>query len=61
MYRKCYNIILERLAQASYAALAVVTRDILVIEMWAGQLACEGLNWIIKRVVREERPVGTMV
>ena len=60
MYRKCYNIILERLAQASYAALAVVTRDILVIEMWAGQLACEGLNWIIKRVVREERPVGTM-
>lgn len=60
MYQKCCNIILERLAQASYAALAVVTRDILVIEMWAGQLACEGLNWIIKRVVREERPVGTM-
>ncbi|PAV19794.1 PAP2-domain-containing [Pyrrhoderma noxium] len=45
------------LLMASYAALAVVTRDILVIEMWAGQLACEGLNWIIKRVVREERPV----
>lgn len=44
------------LLMASYAALAVVTRDILVIEMWAGQLVCEALNLILKRIVKEERP-----
>ena len=27
--------------------------------MWAGQLACEGFNWILKTIVKQERPVGT--
>ncbi|KAH8104305.1 PAP2-domain-containing protein [Phellopilus nigrolimitatus] len=48
------------LLMASYAALAVVTRDLLVINMWAGQLACEGFNWVLKRLVKQERPVESL-
>ncbi|OCB87669.1 PAP2-domain-containing protein [Sanghuangporus baumii] len=47
------------LLMASYAALAVIARDLLVINMWAGQLACEGFNWMLKRMIRQERPSGT--
>ena len=36
-----------------------MTREVIVIEMWAGQLACEGLNWILKRLIKQERPLGT--
>jgi dolichyldiphosphatase len=45
--------------QASYAALAVQTREFLVITMWAGQFAGELLNWVIKRIIKQERPIGT--
>ena len=44
--------------QASYAALAVQTREFLIITMWIGQVACELLNWVIKRIIKEERPIG---
>lgn len=26
--------------------------------MFAGQLACEGLNFLLKRIIKEERPKG---
>ncbi|KAF9530374.1 PAP2-domain-containing protein [Crepidotus variabilis] len=42
---------------ASYAALAVQTREFLVIVMWAGQFVGELLNWIIKRIIKQERPI----
>jgi len=48
------------LLMASYAALAVVTRDVLIINMWAGQVACEVLNWVLKRIIKEERPAHTV-
>ncbi|KDQ61525.1 hypothetical protein JAAARDRAFT_30973 [Jaapia argillacea MUCL 33604] len=44
------------LLMASYAALAVQTRELVIINMWAGQLLCEGFNWFIKRLVKQERP-----
>ena len=28
--------------------------------MWIGQIACELLNWVIKRIIKEERPIGTL-
>ncbi|KAF7975473.1 hypothetical protein HWV62_9505 [Athelia sp. TMB] len=28
--------------------------------MWAGQLACEGFNWILKRAIKQERPVESL-
>lgn len=43
--------------QASYAALAVQTREFLVIVMWAGQIFGELLNWVIKRVIKQGRPI----
>ncbi|KAL0064405.1 hypothetical protein AAF712_008705 [Marasmius tenuissimus] len=41
---------------ASYAALAVQSRELLIIVMWAGQLTNEVLNYGIKHLIREERP-----
>jgi len=44
--------------QACYGALSIVTRDALILNMWLGQLACEGFNGILKNVFKEERPDG---
>lgn len=43
-----------------YATLAWSTREVEVITMFAGQLACEGLNWILKRYIKEPRPTSTI-
>lgn len=39
-----------------YATLVWSTREAEVALMFAGQLACEAANWILKRMIREERP-----
>ncbi|KAL0953879.1 hypothetical protein HGRIS_005053 [Hohenbuehelia grisea] len=44
------------LLMAAYAVLVVQTRELTILIMWAGQLACEGFNWIIKRAIKEDRP-----
>ncbi|KAH7326946.1 PAP2-domain-containing protein [Rhizoctonia solani] len=44
------------LLMACYASLSVYTRELLIINMWAGQLANEGFNWLLKQVFREQRP-----
>ncbi|KAI0091537.1 PAP2-domain-containing protein [Irpex rosettiformis] len=46
------------LLNPAYAVLAVYTREIIFFEMWAGQLACEAFNWVLKHIVKEERPNG---
>ncbi|KAJ8695307.1 hypothetical protein PTI98_007913 [Pleurotus ostreatus] len=46
------------LLMPAYAALCVQTRELTIIVMWAGQWACEGLNWVLKRAVKQQRPVG---
>jgi dolichyldiphosphatase len=43
--------------QACYAALAVQSREFIIIVMWAGQLAGEALSWIIKRAIKQDRPI----
>jgi dolichyldiphosphatase len=48
----------ESIIQAAYAALAVQTREFIIIIMWAGQLSCEGFNWLVKQVVKQDRPIG---
>lgn len=40
----------------TYASLIWSTREIEILVMFAGQLGCEGLNWLLKRWIREERP-----
>ncbi|KAI0339603.1 PAP2-domain-containing protein [Trametopsis cervina] len=44
------------LLNPAYAALAVYTREIVFVEMWAGQLLCEAFNYVLKHLIREERP-----
>ncbi|PPQ91884.1 hypothetical protein CVT25_000759 [Psilocybe cyanescens] len=48
------------LLMASYAALAVQTREFIIIVMWTGQFAGELLNWIIKRIIKQERPIDSI-
>ncbi|KDR80758.1 hypothetical protein GALMADRAFT_241192 [Galerina marginata CBS 339.88] len=48
------------LLMASYAALAVQTREFIIIVMWAGQLFGELLNWIIKRIIKQDRPLQSI-
>ncbi|KZV91486.1 PAP2-domain-containing protein [Exidia glandulosa HHB12029] len=47
------------LLQASYAALSLYTRELLFFEMWAGQLACEGANWVAKHLIKQPRPADS--
>jgi dolichyldiphosphatase len=45
---------------AAYAALAVQTRELTIITMWAGQLFCEGFNWVLKRAIKQDRPIDSL-
>ncbi|KAF8269769.1 hypothetical protein EI94DRAFT_1771085 [Lactarius quietus] len=38
------------MASPSYAALAIFTREITIINMWAGQFCCEAFNLAVKRL-----------
>ena len=40
----------------TYATLIWSTREAEVALMFAGQMACEALNWMLKRTIREKRP-----
>ncbi|KAJ7043742.1 hypothetical protein C8F04DRAFT_1073156 [Mycena alexandri] len=40
----------------AYAALAVQTREYVIIMMWAGQLAGEVLNLVLKHWIKQDRP-----
>lgn len=40
----------------TYVTLIWSTREAEVILMFAGQMACEALNWVLKRYIQEERP-----
>ncbi|KAH9832618.1 PAP2-domain-containing protein [Rhodofomes roseus] len=44
------------LINPAYAVLSVQTRELFFIEMWAGQMLCEALNWVIKHAIQEDRP-----
>lgn len=42
----------------SYATLIWATREVEIILMFAGQMGCEALNFLLKRIIKEERPKG---
>ncbi|KAJ7105455.1 PAP2-domain-containing protein [Mycena crocata] len=44
------------LLMPAYAALAVQTREYLIIMMWAGQFAGEVLNLVLKHAIKQGRP-----
>ncbi|KIV98579.1 uncharacterized protein PV09_09627 [Verruconis gallopava] len=39
-----------------YASLIWSSREAEIFLMFAGQIGCEALNWILKRIIKEERP-----
>jgi hypothetical protein len=39
-----------------YATLIWSSREAEILLMFAGQMACEAFNWILKRYIKEERP-----
>lgn len=43
----------------TYATLIWSTREAEVFLMFAGQMGCEAANWILKRLIKEERPKRT--
>ncbi|KAF9240607.1 hypothetical protein BU15DRAFT_73838 [Melanogaster broomeanus] len=47
------------LLMPAYAVLAVQTRELTVINMWAGQFLSEGLNFTLKHIVKAERPADS--
>ncbi|KAM6497166.1 hypothetical protein JOM56_007639 [Amanita muscaria] len=44
------------LLMASYAALTVYTREYIILVMWTGQFANEGLNYVLKHAIKQDRP-----
>lgn len=42
-----------------YVTLIWASREMEVLLMFAGQMACEALNFFLKRVIRQERPPRT--
>jgi hypothetical protein len=40
----------------TYATLIWSSREMEILLMFAGQMACEAFNWVLKRSIREDRP-----
>ncbi|KAK0752383.1 hypothetical protein B0T18DRAFT_486723 [Schizothecium vesticola] len=51
-----YLSLLPQALLISYTTLALSTREAEVLLLLAGQLACEALNFILKRLIRQDRP-----
>ncbi|KAF4978113.1 hypothetical protein FZEAL_5445 [Fusarium zealandicum] len=51
-----YLALLPQALGVVYATLVLFTREVEVALMFVGQLACEGLNFALKRLIKEERP-----
>ncbi|KAI0794443.1 PAP2-domain-containing protein [Fomes fomentarius] len=44
------------LLNPAYASLTVWTRELLFLEMWAGQMLCECFNYVLKHIIQQDRP-----
>ncbi|SNX86349.1 related to CAX4 - required for full levels of dolichol-linked oligosaccharides [Melanopsichium pennsylvanicum] len=42
----------------SYVTIILLRRELTFINALIGQLACEGLNWALKRLIKQPRPTG---
>jgi dolichyldiphosphatase len=58
-YACAYLALVPQALVIVYAALIWSTREIEILLMFAGQMGCEALNFLIKRWVKEERPTRT--
>lgn len=55
-YLSAYLALVPQALMITYVALIWSTREIEILLMFAGQMGCEALNWILKRWIKEERP-----
>jgi dolichyldiphosphatase len=55
-HASAYLALVPQVLMITYVTLIWSTREIEIALMFAGQLGCEGLNWMLKRYIREERP-----
>lgn len=44
----------------SYVTIILLRRELTFINALIGQLACEGLNWALKRFIKQPRPTGNL-
>ena len=54
-----YLALIPQALMVIYVTLIYARREIEVVLMFAGQLLCELANWILKRLIKEDRPKGT--
>lgn len=55
-----YLALVPQALMITYTAFIYSTRELEVTLMFAGQLACEGLNWFLKRYIQEDRPTKVL-
>ncbi|RAH66294.1 phosphatase PAP2 family protein [Aspergillus aculeatinus CBS 121060] len=55
-YVSAYLALVPQALVISYVTLAWASREVEVILMFAGQMGCEALNFVLKRIIKEERP-----
>jgi dolichyldiphosphatase len=53
-----YLALIPQALMVIYVTLIYARREIEVVLMFAGQLLCELANWILKRLIKEDRPPG---
>ncbi|KAG6143139.1 hypothetical protein E4U24_003029 [Claviceps purpurea] len=51
-----YLALLPQALCVVYATLILSTREVEILFMFAGQMGCEALNFLLKRLIKEERP-----
>jgi dolichyldiphosphatase len=56
-----YLALMPQALMVIYVTLIYARREIEVVLMFAGQLLCEGANWILKRLIKEDRPPGPSI
>jgi hypothetical protein len=54
-----YLALIPQALMVIYVTLIYARREIEVVLMFGGQLLCELANWILKRLIKEDRPKGT--
>jgi dolichyldiphosphatase len=54
-----YLALIPQALMVIYVTLIYARREIEIVFMFAGQLLCEAANWILKRLIKEDRPKGT--
>lgn len=57
-YLSAWLALMPQALCVAYVTLIWASREAEVILMFVGQMGCEALNFVLKRIIREERPKG---